>query len=131
MLTIDRLCYDDMIGHLQAVYPQEGCGLLAGSHGRAHRHYPITNVHHSTTHYLMDAQEQIEAMLEIEREGLSLLAIYHSHPHTDPYPSETDVTAAAYPDAAYIIVSFQNEKPAVASFFIRHGQIIPTTLSLS
>ena len=30
MLTITRPVYDAMLDHLNAVYPQEGCGLLGG-----------------------------------------------------------------------------------------------------
>ncbi len=30
--------------------------------------------------------------------------IYHSHTRSDPYPSQTDINLAFYPDALYVIV---------------------------
>ena len=44
-------------------------------------------------------------MIEIEENGWSLGAIYHSHTRSPAYPSQTDVNLAFYPDSLYLIVS--------------------------
>jgi proteasome lid subunit RPN8/RPN11 len=45
-----------------------------------------------------------------------MVAIYHSHPHTIPFPSEKDVRLAFYPDVAYIIISLKDGETSVKGF---------------
>jgi proteasome lid subunit RPN8/RPN11 len=55
---------------------------------------------------------------EMEKESMKMVAIYHSHPHTIPFPSETDVKLAFYPDVSSIIISLKEENPIVKAFEI-------------
>ena len=52
MLTITRLVYDAMLEHLNAVYPQEGCGLLGGRGDTAVSHTAVDNILHGLQGYL-------------------------------------------------------------------------------
>jgi proteasome lid subunit RPN8/RPN11 len=54
----------------------------------------------------------------MEKESMEMIAIYHSHPHTIPFPSETDVKLAFYPDVSSIIISLKEENPIVKAFEI-------------
>jgi proteasome lid subunit RPN8/RPN11 len=50
---------------------------------------------------------------------MKMVAIYHSHPHTIPFPSETDVKLTFYPDVSSIIISLkEGENPVVKAFQI-------------
>lgn len=123
-LTIKRVDYLAMLAHLQAVYPLEGCGLLAGRAGRVQRVYPVDNALRSPTEYEMDPHQQLKAMLDLEDAGLELLAIYHSHPQGPQEPSPTDVARAYYPEAAQIIVSLADpQRPSARAFSIAGGQV--------
>ncbi len=118
--------YDEMLAHLQACYPEEGCGLVGGCGGRSRQIYPIENRLHSPVAYEMDPLAQITAMLALESEGWELVAIYHSHPNGPLYPSASDVAQAYYPDAMQIIFSLGDAPdglPAAAGFMIVAGQI--------
>ena len=53
----------------------------------------------------------------------ALLGVFHSHTHTDPYPSPTDVASALFPDWHYVIVSLRDEAPMTLSYRIVDGQI--------
>jgi proteasome lid subunit RPN8/RPN11 len=84
---------------------------------------PVANAERSMRYYVMDSRELLRAMRRIEDEDLGLV-IYHSHTHTQAYPSATDVRHAAYPDALYAIVTLQDhDAPAVRAFTIRDGAI--------
>jgi proteasome lid subunit RPN8/RPN11 len=83
--------------------PEEACGLVAGRAGHSLVVYPVVNVLRSPVRFRMQPQEQVDALLEMERQGWGLLAIYHSHPAGPPQPSPTDLAEAAYPEAAYLI----------------------------
>ncbi len=48
-----------------------------------------------------------------------LLGIYHSHPRSaEPFPSETDVRLAYYPQAIYFIVGLAGSEPVMSAFRI-------------
>jgi proteasome lid subunit RPN8/RPN11 len=65
-------------------------------------------------------------MRRIEDEELGLV-IYHSHTHSQAYPSATDIRHAAYPDALYAIVTLEDrDQPAVRAYTIRKGVVSET-----
>lgn len=130
-LSIRRSDYRAMLSQLQAVYPLEGCGLLAGRAGRVARLYPVDNALRSSTEYEMDPHQQLRAMLDLEEAGWELLAIYHSHPHGPPEPSATDVARAYYPEALQVIVSLADrERPSVRAFSVTGGQVEEVLLEI-
>lgn len=120
---LDRATWDALVAHAWSDFPYEVCGLLGvDDDGTIHR-FPIRNAERSMTYYTMDPRELLQAMRQIEDNGWRL-AIYHSHTHTEAYPSATDVRLAAYPDATYLIVTLQDrDHPAVRAFSIRDGVV--------
>jgi proteasome lid subunit RPN8/RPN11 len=63
-------------------------------------------------------------MRELDQKGWDLVGIYHSHTHTEAYPSKTDVDLAFYPEALYFIVSLENPgAPVIKAFRITDGHI--------
>jgi proteasome lid subunit RPN8/RPN11 len=61
---------------------------------------------------------------ELEEAGLELVGIYHSHTHSDAYPSPTDLRLAFYPDAHYLLVSLEDRsEPVLRGFTIQDGEI--------
>jgi proteasome lid subunit RPN8/RPN11 len=71
----------------------------------------------------MSPRDQLRVFEEMEKESMEMVAIYHSHPHTIPFPSETDVKLAFYPDVSSIIISLKEENPVVKAFQIREEAI--------
>lgn len=126
MLTIARPFLNQMLDHLHACYPWEGCGLLAGDEMRVVTAvYPIDNILQSPTTYEMDPQQQVEAMLALEAAGWRLLAIYHSHPQGPEQPSAADVAHAYYPEALHVIVSLRRQTaPMVRAFQVRGQEVV-------
>lgn len=119
MLTIPQAILDKMVAQAQAEHPLECCGLLAGSHDTVTRLFKMTNADRSPVSYLMDSKEQIAAFKAMRLAGLDLLAIYHSHTHTEAVPSLTDIRLAYYPDAHYLIISLADRRrPVVRAYRI-------------
>ena len=52
-----------------------------------------------------------------------IVGVWHSHTHTDPYPSPTDVRQAVDPMWIYVIVSLRDEAPMLRAYRIRDEQI--------
>ena len=88
--------FQAMQTHVARTAPEEACGLVAGRGGKSSGVFPITNVLHSPTAYRMAPDEQVRAMLAMEARGEELLAIYHSHPGGQAWPSPRDLAEAAY-----------------------------------
>ena len=122
MLRIERRYADKIISHAMAEDPNECCGILAGSGDDVSHLYRITNEVRSPVRYQMDPQEQLNAMLDSERNGWELLAFYHSHTHSAAYPSATDVRMAlqsGWLDIYYVLVSLEDrDDPQIRAFHI-------------
>jgi len=123
VFALDRATWDALVEHSWSDFPYEVCGLLGIRADGSLVHYPIENAERSMTYYVMAPKPLLRAMREIEDEGWGL-AIYHSHTHTQAYPSQTDIRLAAYPDATYLIVTLQDrDHPDIRAFSIRDGVV--------
>lgn len=126
---LDRATHDALIAHARSDAPYEVCGLLAGSDGALTAHYRIPNAARSMTFYNMDPKALLSAMNEMDDNDWDLLGIYHSHTHTEAYPSSTDVELAFYAEAVYLIVSLQHpDRPHIRVFDIVDGQVTERAL---
>jgi proteasome lid subunit RPN8/RPN11 len=130
-MRISREMVEVLVAHALEEAPNECCGMIGGSDGRARSVYPAANAEASPLRYSLDPADQFRIMREIEERGEELVAIYHSHTASVAYPSQTDVNLAFYPDAVYLIVSIEDlANPVVKGFHIREGGIDEADLEL-
>jgi len=129
LLRIERQFVDEMIAHSREAMPDECCGILAGAGDSVSKVYRMTNVEASPFRFSMDPLEIMNVDQEASDLGWELAIIYHSHTHSEAYPSDTDVRIAGgtnelWPDVRYILVSLMEpENPSVRLFSIDHGDI--------
>jgi proteasome lid subunit RPN8/RPN11 len=129
-MRISRDLLQQMVAHARADAPNECCGMVASRDGEAVRVYRAENAAASPLRYEIDGAEQYRIQMAIEGAGLDLGAIYHSHTRSAPYPSQTDINLAFYPDALYVIVGLAGEEPAVRAYEIRDGKVAEAELSV-
>jgi [CysO sulfur-carrier protein]-S-L-cysteine hydrolase len=122
-LRIARSLVDDIVEHARSEAPNECCGMIASVDGRAVAVYRVPNSAASPLRYEMEPKEQYRVQTAIEDAGQDLAAIYHSHTRSDPYPSQTDINLAFYPDAVYVIVGVKADEPDVRAWTIVDGQV--------
>ena len=132
-MNLPRELYEEIVEHCRSGLPNEACGVIAGEDGRALQVYRMRNAEESPVVYRFDEREQLEVFNEIEDKGWDLLAFFHSHTHTDAYPSPTDRAHAhwrdpvtgeempAYPGTRYLIVSLADPKPRARAFTFDGG----------
>jgi len=131
-LVISRELLEQVIAHCRSAYPVEACGLLAGTENRAEKMYAMTNVDPSNVSYMMDPGEQFKAMKELRANGNRMVAIFHSHPHSPPYPSPKDVSLAFYSDSLYLIIGLSGgEEPEIRAFEIVDGTVSEVRIECS
>jgi proteasome lid subunit RPN8/RPN11 len=110
--------------------PLEACGYLAGEDDLVKRHFPMTNIDRSETHFAFDPEEQFQILKKSRTTGLELMAVYHSHPATPARPSAEDIRLAYDPNMSYVIVSLANGQKTIKSFKIKDGEVVPEPLKI-
>lgn len=122
MISIPQYIVKAIIEQANNELPNEACGLLVGSEGRVEKRFALTNIDHSPEHFSFDPAEQFNVLRDARKEGLQILANYHSHPSTPSRPSQEDIRLAYDPNILYLIVSLAGELPVLKAFQIQNGQ---------
>lgn len=123
MMKIPKPIYEAIIEHARREAPLECCGILAGKDGMVQRSFELRNEEQSPVRYSISPTDQLKVFEEMEKESQEMVGIYHSHTHTIPFPSETDVRLAFYPEVSSVIISLKEEPPVVNAFRIREDAI--------
>ena len=89
MLPLPKLVHDQMVAHCLAGLPDEACGLLGGDPetGEVVTCYPTRNLAASAKLYTVDPKDHLRADRDAEAAGNSIIGVFHSHTHTEAYPS--------------------------------------------
>ena len=125
MLRLPADVRRQMVDHCLDGLPEEACGLLGGTPDPAEATicYPTRNVEESARLYTVDPLQHLKADRDAESRGLQIIGVFHSHTHTEAYPSPTDVAQAPDPGWHYVLVSLKYADPVVRSFRIADGRI--------
>ncbi|MFC9877944.1 Mov34/MPN/PAD-1 family protein [Nocardia salmonicida] len=126
MLVIRADLVDAMVAHARADHPDEACGIIAGPEGsdRPERFVEMVNAERSPTFYRFDSGEQLRVWRAMDDADEVPVVIYHSHTATEAYPSRTDISYAAEPDAHYVLVSTRDPQThELRSYRIVDGEV--------
>jgi proteasome lid subunit RPN8/RPN11 len=122
---------EQILAHAREEAPNECCGVVAvalasdGRPAQAMRVRAARNIHASPKRFEIDGKDVIQAINEFDEAGWDIGAIYHSHTHTAPYPSQTDINfAASWPGVEWIIVGLaDSQTPEIRSYLIEEGSV--------
>jgi [CysO sulfur-carrier protein]-S-L-cysteine hydrolase len=128
MLRLPTRVYTEIVSHCLGGLPDEACGLIAGDlEGHVSVCYPTRNAAASARLYTVDPGEQLRAEREAEHNGIEIIGVFHSHTHTDAYPSSTDVeqasTPLSNPEWHYVLVSLRDTHPTLRSYRIVEREV--------
>lgn len=118
-----------MLAHALDGLPDEACGLMVGRLGSeaapaaCDTFEPCRNAAESSRIYSIDGKDFMRIDRAAEDAGLEIVGVMHSHTHTEPYPSVTDVNQAPDPAWHYVIVSLRDVAPMLRSYRIVDGGI--------
>ena len=118
MIRIPKTIFQKMVEHAKKEQPLECCGILSGKGKTVEKSFELKNAEESPVRYSMSPLDQLKVFEEMEKESMEVIAIYHSHPHTIPFPSETDVRLNFYSDVSSVIISLKEENPVMKAFRI-------------
>jgi [CysO sulfur-carrier protein]-S-L-cysteine hydrolase len=111
----------ELIAHAHTEAPNEACGLVAFRNGVAERYLPGENTLRSP--YRFELRPHDPADFFLEDEGYEL-AVFHSHPETEPRPSRTDIeNIGLWQERPYLILGLASGE--LAGWRIRDGRVEP------
>ena len=131
MLELPAAILDELAAAAYDAYPFEACGLLAGSGARVDRFYRCRNDAESARVYTLDPLDHLRAERDAEASGREIVGVVHSHTHSEPYPSPTDIAQAPDPAWHYVIVGLKRESPETRSYRITDGVAVEERIALA
>ena len=124
MIELEKSFFDEIVEHGLEEFPNEACGLIAAKEDMPVRVFRMRNADASPVSYRLDPKEQLKVFNEIDEEGWELYGIYHSHTHSEAFPSETDRRQAFYPDSKYLLLGLADrDAPVLRAFSIEDGEV--------
>jgi [CysO sulfur-carrier protein]-S-L-cysteine hydrolase len=113
VIEISKAAYAAMVAAALDAYPYEACGLIAGppaagggASDRAPTYYPCRNAAESARVYTIDPRDHLRAEDDADDRGFEINGVVHSHTHSEPYPSPTDVARRPRP-----VVALRDRQP--------------------
>jgi proteasome lid subunit RPN8/RPN11 len=140
VFSLPRRYAEEIVAHAREEAPKECCGILAGKNEEVLRVYRARNAEESGYFYSIDATDLYRIYSDTQALGWDFIAIYHSHPAAEPFPSQVDIAQASWtgpretidlwPGVLYIIVSLMAEEPVTRAFRIEQGQAVEVPLQI-
>jgi proteasome lid subunit RPN8/RPN11 len=125
-----------ILRHLEAAYPNEGCGVILRNPTGRWRVQPMRNAYDeyrardpagyprtSRTAYVFDSREQLRVWEMAEAAGEDVACVFHSHTDAGAYFSTEDRAMAApngeplLPGMAYLVVAVDRGKATAVKLF--------------
>ncbi len=123
-----------LIAHARAEYPNEMCGVIAGSAdpadgGQALEWFPARNEAASPLRYVIHPDDAYRIFRSIDDADRAYWAVVHSHVRSPAVPSPTDLGLALFPEALYILVSLAKSEadPVSGAPSVRAWRIVDGT----
>ena len=130
-VRLSREIRDGIVEHARREAPNEACGIVVGDRpaadgGIALRWVPLRNPLASPYRYAIDPDDLLRLTIETDDADAVFWAIVHSHVASVARPSPTDLRAAHYPDALYVLVSLAPSEadPATGGPGLRAWRIV-------
>lgn len=123
-IIIPRIIISKLFEHSLLEDPNECCGLLLGNDEKVIEIRNLNNVHDNPmTRYEIDRKDLMKVQKYCDNNNMEILGVYHSHTHSQAYPSPTDIKVARlikdFFDPYYILISLiEKTRPIIRGYKI-------------
>jgi proteasome lid subunit RPN8/RPN11 len=123
-LDVPQNILDFMVAQAVAELPNECCGFLAGrlltdeTVGRVETIFPLVNAAASPVEFDADPHSLFAALSHFRKHDLRILAIYHSHPTSEPIPSQKDRERNYSEEVMNLIISLAREETLIRAWWL-------------
>jgi [CysO sulfur-carrier protein]-S-L-cysteine hydrolase len=124
VIRIPRSIYGEMLAHVIAAYPNEGCGALGYVDGCVVKNYPTANAAaHPDDFSEIDTYALLDIFKDIDEYDGKMI-YYHSHPVSEAYPSPRDKQWAKDSANLYLIFSLYPQERCARIFEIEPDETV-------
>lgn len=95
--------------HAENEKPNESCAILFGKNNLVSEVFLTKNIEESPINFTISNEQLIEGYKIAERKRIKVIGIFHSHPNSDAYPSNTDKKFMQSNPVVWIIYSGSNK----------------------
>jgi len=79
-----------LVEHAEKEEPNESCAILFGKDNLVSEVFLTKNIEESPINFTISNEQLIEGYNVAEEKKLEVIGIFHSHPNSEAYPSNTD-----------------------------------------
>ena len=91
--------------HAEKEKPNESCAILFGRNEQVSEVFLAENIEESPINFTISNEQLIEGYKLAEEKQVDVIGIFHSHPNSEAYPSNTDKKFMQSNPVAWIIYS--------------------------
>ena len=95
--------------HAENEEPNESCAILFGKDSLVSEVFLTKNIEESPVNFTISNEQLIEGYKIAEEKRVEVIGVFHSHPNSDAYPSNTDKKFMQSNPVAWIIYSGINK----------------------
>ena len=128
--TIRQSVIAEMAAHAREERPRECCGLLVGVPGRVLEARRAANLSADPNRFLIDPRAQLDARRDGRVNGTEVVGFYHSHPHSPPVPSPTDISEAWDSGHLYAIVGLAGDEAETRIYELRNAEFVALVVAV-
>jgi proteasome lid subunit RPN8/RPN11 len=127
MIKVSPKLFNQITAYCAALLPNEACGALLGEVTAdsmvIHSMLAVTNIaEQPQKQFVFDPKQLVPLMYRNQTENEQWIGIFHSHPNTDPTPSEYDLHTLWQLPTYWIISLAQHNQPIVKAFKIEENK---------
>ena len=94
--------------HAENEKPNESCAILFGKDSTVSEIFLAKNIEESPVNFTISNEQLIEGYKLAEEKKVEVVGIFHSHPNSEAYPSNTDKKFMQSNPVAWVIYSGTN-----------------------
>ena len=95
--------------HAENEKPNESCAILFGKEDTVSEVFLTKNIEESPVNFTISNEQLIEGYKMAEEKKVDVIGIFHSHPNSEAYPSNTDKKFMESNPVAWVIYSGANK----------------------
>ena len=95
--------------HAENEKPNESCAILFGKENTVSEVFLTKNIEESPVNFTISNEQLIEGYKIAEEKKVEVIGIFHSHPNSEAYPSNTDKKFMQSNPVAWMIYSGANK----------------------
>jgi len=112
VVRIPETIFQEMVAHITIGYPDEACGALGSKEHTVLKCYPTANAaEHPDDFSIISEADIVRIYNEIDEYDGDMI-YFHSHPHSEAYPSARDIEWAKRSGYLYLIFSYRHHPEA-------------------